>query len=57
MYFIEIKNGCASGFHGVEGLIKFYAIRIKNTVDILTINAENIVVVGGKIDARITQRG
>ena len=39
MCFIECKDGGACGLHGVEGLIEFFAILIKNSIDVLTVDA------------------
>ena len=57
MRLVESKNRGANRLHGVKSLIKVLAGTIKNAVDVLAINSENILVVFGEVDAGITPRG
>ena len=57
MCSIECKDGGASGLDHVEGLIKFCTILIKNSIDVLTVDAQNVFIVNGKVNARVTPWG
>ena len=57
MRLLESKNSGASQLHGVKFPVKFPSVRIKNAVDVLAINLENIVIIFKEVNARVTPWG